>query len=82
MTRKWIEVNDLLGGQLSVNKNIRCKTPILRSELCYYSDAFIVVKGSIDLLAAVANENDKAQKDVAFKNNAPFRSCIAKINTR
>ena len=28
----------------------------------------------------LANENDKAQKDVAFRNNAPFRSCTSKIN--
>ena len=49
---------------------------MLRSYLCDYSDAHFVVKGTIDVLAAAANENDKAEKDVAFKNNAPFRSCI------
>ena len=50
--------------------------------ICDYSDASIVVKGTIDLLAAAAaNENDKAQKNVAFKNNAPFRWCISKINS-
>ena len=54
---------------------------MLRSYLCDYSDAYIVVKGTIDLLAAAANENDKTEKDVAFKNNAPFRSCISKINS-
>ena len=32
------------------------------------------------LLPAVASENKKTEKDVAFKNNAPFRSCISKIN--
>ena len=47
---------------------------MLRSDLCDYSDAYIVVKGVIDLLAAAANENDKAEKNVAFKNNVPFRS--------
>ena len=46
---------------------------MLRSDLCDYFDAYIVVKGTIDLLAAAANENDKAEKNVAFKNNAPFR---------
>ena len=51
-----------------------------RSDLCDYSDAYIVVKWTIAILAAAANENDKAQKNVAFKNNAPFRSCISKIN--
>ena len=34
-----------------------------------YSDAYIVIKGTIDLLNPAANENDKAQENVAFKNN-------------
>ena len=50
------------------------------SNICDYSDAYIVVKATLDLLVAAANENDKAEKEVAFKNNAPFRSCISKIN--
>ena len=51
---------------------------MLRLHLCDYSDTYIALKGTIDLLAAAANENDKAEKDVAFKNNAPFRSSISK----
>ena len=46
-----------------------------------YSDAHIVVEGRIDILAAAAIENDKAKKNIAFKNNAPFRSYISKINS-
>ena len=53
---------------------------MLRSDLCDYSDAYIVVKGMIDLSAAAVNKNDKTPKNVAFKNNAPFRSCVSKIN--
>ena len=53
---------------------------MLRSNLFDYSDAYIVVKGTVDLLPDDANESDKAQKNVAYKNNAPFRSCISKIN--
>ena len=79
--KKWIEVNDLSSGQYSVYKNIRFKNSILRSHLCDYSDAYIVVKGTLDLLAAVGNENDKAEKHFVFKNNALFRSCIPKINS-
>ena len=41
----------------------------------------IVVKGTIDLSAAAANENDKDQENVAIKNNSPFRSWISKINS-
>ena len=34
---------------------------------------YFVVKETIDFLASAANENDKAEKDAVFKNNAPFR---------
>ena len=78
VTRKWIEVNDLSNGQYSVNRNIRSKTPMLKSGWFDYSDADIVVKGKINLLAAAANENDGSGKDLAFKNNTPFRLCIPK----
>ena len=54
---------------------------MLRSDLCEYSNAYIVVKEIIDLLAAAANENDQAEKIVAFKDNAPLRSRISKINS-
>ena len=47
MTRKWIEVNYLSNSQYFVNKNIGFKTPVLRSDLYDYSDAYIVVKGRI-----------------------------------
>ena len=50
---------------------------MLKSDLCDYSDAYIVVKGKI----TVANPNNDAyDKKLAFKNNAPFTSCISKIN--
>ena len=40
----------------------------------------IIVKGTIDFLVIVANEDDKVEKKVAFKYNTPFSSCISKIN--
>ena len=47
---------------------------MLRSDLCDYSDAYIVVKQSVNVKATPNTDVDR--KDVAFKNNAPFRSCI------
>ena len=61
VTREWTEVNDLSGVQYYSNKNTRFKTRMLRLDLCYYSDAYIVVKGTIDILVAAANEDDKAE---------------------
>ena len=47
---------------------------MLRSDLCDYGDAYIVVKG----IVTVEGENDDKtrNKKLIFKNNAPFRSCI------
>ena len=55
VTRKWIEENDLSNGQYSVEKNIRFKNPMLRSDLCDYSDAYVVVKGRITVADNVSN---------------------------
>ena len=50
---------------------------MLTSDLCDYSDAYIVVKGTI----TIVRPNDaKRNKSVAFKNNSPFISCISKMN--
>ena len=57
-----MKVNGLSSGQYSVNKNIRFKTWMIRSDLCDYSNAYIVVKRTLDLLAANANKNYKAEK--------------------
>ena len=77
--KKWIEVYDQSGKDYRVNKEIRIKTPILRSDLCDFSDAYIVIKGNI----IVTNpDNAKRNKAVTFKNNAPFINCISKINVQ
>ena len=47
VTKKWIEVYDQSQGNYNVNKEIRIKTSMLRSDLCDFSDAYIVVKGNI-----------------------------------
>ena len=50
---------------------------MLRSELCHFSDAYIVVKGNITVINL---DNAKRNKAVAFKNNALFINCISKVN--
>ena len=51
---------------------------MLRSDLCDFSDAYIVVEGDITLEGD--NDANKRNKNLAFKNNAPFINCISKIN--
>ena len=54
---------------------------MLRSDLCDYSDAYIVVKGDITLTKTNGREIiDIRNRFLAFKNSAPFTNCISKIN--
>ena len=78
VTKKWIEVYDQSEGNYNVNKEIRIKTSMLRSDLCDFSDAYIVVEGDITLEGD--NNANKRNKNLAFKNNAPFINRISKIN--
>ena len=48
ITKKWVEVHDQSGSaddRYKPNKQKRFKTSMIRSDLCHYSDAHIVVKG-------------------------------------
>ena len=78
VTKKWIEVYDQSEKNYNPNKEIRIKTSMLRSDLCDFSDAYIVVEGDITLEGD--NDANKRNKNLAFKNNAPFINCISKIN--
>ena len=57
---------------------------MLKSSLCDYSDAYILVKGNIAITGAgdnaAARQADERDKGVAFKNCAPFTNCISEIN--
>ena len=79
-TRNWIKINDESKGR-SNNSNIRFKTSMIRSNLCYYSDANILVKKTITVpnTAAAGAEVNNTNKKVVFKNCAPFTDCITKI---
>ena len=77
ITKKWIEVYDQSGEIYNTNKQTRIKKSMLRSDLCDYSNVYIVVKGDITVLRG---NNNAYGKKLAFRNNTPFTSCISKIN--
>ena len=81
-TRSWIEINDESKGAYNVNSQIKFKTTMLKSSLCDYSDAYILVKGTITVnnTAAQGAAANNTNKKVIFKNCAPFTNCISKIN--
>ena len=81
-TRNWVEINDESRGAYNVNSQIKFKTTMLKSSLCDYSDAYILVKGTITVnnTAAQGAAANNTNKKVIFKNCAPFTNCISEIN--
>ena len=65
ITKKWVEIYDQSEGNYSVNKEIRIKTSLLRSDLCDFNDAYIFVKGDINLEGD--NNANKRNTNLAFK---------------
>ena len=62
ITKKWIEVHDQSGKRYNTSKQIRFETSMLRSDLCDYSDAYIVVKGTITVSATDGASNIRDKK--------------------
>ena len=82
VTRECVKVYSL-SKTYDQNKSIRFKTPMLRSDLCDYSAAYILVKGTITVNGVVngaENEILRRNRPLILKNNAPFVSCITRIN--
>ena len=82
-TRNWVEINDESRGTYTSN-DIRFKTTMLRSSLCDYADAYILVKETITITGSgnddATKRADERNKGVTFKNCAPFTKCISRIN--
>ena len=73
-TKKWYVIDSqTTKGKYKQGDTIKFETETIKSSLCDYSDAFILVTGNITV-----NADNNA--DVAFKNCAPFSTCTTKIN--
>ena len=83
-TENWVEINDESRGGYTTGSDIKFKTTMLKSSLCDYADAYILVKGTITITGAgddaAARRADERNKGVIFKNCAPFTKCISRIN--
>ena len=77
-TRKWHIINDQNNGQYGRgNENdstIKFETKVIKTSLCDYSDAYILMTGGIRVEGVAANTN------VAFKNCAPSTRCVTHVN--
>ena len=81
-TKNWVQINYDYFGTYSINSQIKFNTMMLKTSLCDYIDAYILVKGTTTVTLvppAAANQNNN-NKEVVFKNCAPFTDCISQIN--
>ena len=82
-TGNWVEINHESRGTYTSN-DIKFKTTMLRSNLCDYADAYIIVKGTITITGAGADDAakrlDERNKGIIFKNCVPFTKCISRTN--
>ena len=80
-TKNCVEMNDESKGKYD-NSNIRFKTSITRSNLCDYSEAYVLVKGAkaAPRTAAAGAAVNNINKKVIFKNCSPFTYFIAEMN--
>ena len=83
-TKSWAEINDDARGTYKTNSQIKFETSMLKSKLCDYSDAYILVSGTITITGDgyddAAKQADERGKRVIFKNCALFTDCISEIN--
>ena len=70
VTKKWIEINPQSTKEFKTSKEIKIKTSMLRSDLCNYSEAYVLVKCSVTAIDPTPNAF--FTDGYAFKNNAPF----------
>ena len=77
-TRKWYVINDQnntdYGEGNEDSTTVKFETKVIKSNLCDYSDAYILVTGNITATGGDANTR------VAFKSCAPSTKCITHIN--
>ena len=83
-TINWVKINGESRGTYASN-DIKFKTIMLRSNLCDYTDAYILVNERITITGTgddrAARRAEERDKGVIFKNYALFTRCISRINS-
>ena len=81
-TENLVQINGESTGTYNTRVQIKFKTTMLKSVLCDYSNAYILVKVkiSVDNTAAASADANNTNKKVIFKNCALFTDCISEIN--
>ena len=78
--KHWVEINKDARETYNTNSQIKFNTLMLKSSLCDYSDPYMLVSGPTTVAAQAGNNPNNGDKEVVFKNCAPFADCISEIN--
>ena len=83
-TKNWVEINDDSRGTYNTNSQIKFKIMMLKTSLYDYSDAYILVSGTITITGAEVDDAikwlDERNKGMIFKNCSPFTDYVSEIN--
>ena len=79
-----MEYQRIIHSKHNKSNQIKFTSSMMRSNLCDYSNAYILLKGTITIDWLGDNDAtkraDERSKGVIFKNCAPFTECISNIN--
>ena len=81
-TKNWVKINDNARGTYNTNSHIQFETSMLKSSLCDYIDAYILVKGNITVqnTAGTGQPANNNGREVLFRNCAPTTGCINEVS--
>ena len=79
MPKNWVEKNEDSSGAYNTNSQVKLKYSMLKSSLCDYSDAYILVNGKISV-TVLATGRGNNNKEVIFKNCASFTDWTRETN--
>ena len=79
-----MEYQRIIHSKHNKSNQIKFTSSMMRSNLCDYSNAYILLKGTITIDWLGDNDAtkraDERSKGAIFKNCAPFTECISNIN--
>ena len=80
-TQNWVEIYDDARETYNKDSQIKFKISILKSSLCDHSCGYILAKGTKSIAPQEGHDPNNRNKEVVFKNCAPFIDCISEINS-
>ena len=78
--KNWVEINDDSRGRYNTNSQIKFKTLMLKSGLCDYIDANILVSRTIAIPSTRTVAVPSNRKNIIIESCAPFTNCISETN--